>query len=348
MNVSLIGCPKAGKTTLFNILTGAHLSVRAYADGKHGANARACHLPDERLDRLHALSPEKRRVPVAFDLVDLAGLNLPEARKADGLVHVVRGFRDPDLPHVRPRIDPAADILYMEEELVIADLGLVAGRLEKLEKDLRKMRDPEGEKERDVLERLRPRLEAGRPARGLELPPADEKLIRSFALLTLKPLLAMVNLDDADAAGAAEASRFAPADGRPREILAFCGRIEAELLELGDEERREFAAAYGLPGPAATRFFARFLEAMGRIAFYTIGKDEVRAWAIPAGTPAQKAAGAIHSDIEKGFIRAEVIGWEALLRHGSLPRAREAGAIRLEGKEYLVRDGDVVYFRFTS
>ncbi len=348
MNVSLFGCPKAGKTTLFNILTGARLSVHAYEDGKHGANSRTCHLPDERLDRLHALSPEKRRVPVAFDLVDLAGLAYAEARKADGLVHVVRGFRDPDIPHARPQIDPAADIVYMEEELVLADLGLVDGRLEKLEKDLKKMRDPEGEKERDVLARLRPHLEAGRPARALELPAAEEKLIRSFALLTLKPLLAMINLDDADAAFAAEPSRFAPGDGRARPLLAFCGRIEAELLDLGEDERREFMAAYGLPGPAAVRFFDRLPDVMGRVTFYTSGKDEVRAWTVPAGTPAQKAAGAIHSDIEKGFIRAEVIAWEALLRHGSLPKAKEGGAIRLEGKDYIVRDGDVVYFRFTS
>ena len=348
MNVSLFGCPKAGKTTLFNILTGAHLSVHAYEDGKHGANSRTCHLPDERLDRLHALSPEKRRVPVAFDLVDLAGLATAEARKADGLVHVVRGFRDPDVPNARPRVDPAADIVYMEDELVLADLGLVAGRLEKLEKDLKKMRDPEGEKERDVLERLRPHLEAGRPGRDLELPPAEEKLIRSFALLTLKPLLVMINLDDTDAALAAEPSRFAPADGRARPVLAFCGRIEAELLELGEAERREFMAAYGLPGPASVRFFDRLPGAMGRVTFYTSGKDEVRAWTVPAGTPAQKAAGAIHSDIEKGFIRAEVIAWEALLRHGSLPKAKEAGAIRLEGKDYAVQDGDVIYFRFTS
>jgi GTP-binding protein YchF len=348
VNISLFGCPKAGKTTLFNILTGARLSVHAYEDGKHGANARTCHVPDERLDRLHALSPEKRRVPVAFDLADLAGLAYAEARKADGLVHVVRGFRDPDVPHARPRVDPAADIVYMEEELVIADLGLVTGRLEKLEKDLKKMRDPEGEKERDILERLHPHLEAGRPARDLEMPAADEKLVRSFALLTLRPLLAMVNLDDSDAAFAADPSRFAPGDGRLRPLLAFCGRIEAELLELGDDERREFMAAYGLSGPAAARFFDRILEVMGRVTFYTSGKDEVRAWAVPAGTPAQKAAGAIHSDIEKGFIRAEVITWEALLRHGSLPKAKEAGAIRLEGKDYLVRDGDVVYFRFAS
>lgn len=348
MNVSLFGCSKAGKTTLFNILTGAHVSVHAYEDGKHGANSRTCHVPDDRLDRLHALCPEKRRVPVAIDLVDLAGLALAEARKADGLVHVVRGFRDPDIPHPRPRIDPAADILYMEEELVIADLGQVVARLEKLDKDLKKMRDPEGEKERDVLERLRHRLEAGRPARELELAAADEKLVRSFALLTLKPLLAMVNLDDADAAAAVDPARFAPADGRARVLLAFCGRIESELRELGEDERREFAAAYGLPGPAADRFFARLLDAMGRITFYTSGKDEVRAWTVPAGTPAQKAAGAIHTDIEKGFIRAEVVPCETLLKHGSLARAKEAGAIRLEGKDYFVRDGDVVYFRFTS
>ena len=209
MNVTLFGYPKTGKTTLFNLLAGARVAVKAYDDGKREPNVRAVPLPDPRLDRIAAAYPDKRRVAASMDLTDLAGLSFGEVktslflghlRKADGLVHVVRAFADDDLPHARGRIDPAADIRSMEEELVLADLVLADSRLERLDKDLKKMKDPEGEKERELLLRLRPALESGRGLRGLPIAPAEEKLIRSFAFLSLKPLLHFVNIDEKDLA----------------------------------------------------------------------------------------------------------------------------------------------------
>lgn len=355
MNVTLFGYPKTGKTTLFNLLAGAHVEVRAYDDGKREPNVRTVPLPDPRLDRIAAAHPDKKKVAASMDLTDLVGISLGEVkaslflghlRKADGLVHVARGFADPDVPPARGRVDPVADIRGMEEELVLADLVLADGRLERLEKDLKKMQDPEGEKEREILLRLRPLLESGRGLRDLALAPAEEKLIRSFALLTLKPLLHFINIDEKDLAHIREPEALFPGLGAARRVMAFCGRIESDIAELEAGDRPAFMAEYGLAELSAPLFAAQAAAFLDRVSFITVGKDEVRAWTVKKGSTALEAAGAIHSDIAKGFIRAEVVPAEDLHRHGTLAHAKEAGAIRLEGKDYIVRDGDVVYFRF--
>jgi ribosome-binding ATPase len=368
VNVTLFGYPRTGKTTLFNLLAGAHAAVHAYDDGKREPNVRTVPLPDPRLDRIAAAYPDKKRIAAALDLTDLVGISfgdvktslfLGHLRKADGLVHVVRGFAGEDIPPARGRVDPAADIRSMEEELLLADLVLVDARLERLEKDLKKMKDPEGEKERDLLLRLRPALESGRSLRAVPMTVPEEKLIRSFAFLTLKPLLHFINIDETDLGAvrrpgdlvpnlAAPATGDTSPSGPERRVLAFCGRIETDLAELEEGERRVFMAEYGLAemsAPLFTRQAAAFLD---RISFFTVGKDEVRAWTVRRDAPAAEAAAAIHSDIARGFIRAEVVSAEELLRHGTLPQAKEAGAIRLEGKDYVVRDGDVIYFRFAA
>lgn len=391
MNITLFGYPKTGKTTLFNLLAGARAPVRAYDDGKREPNVRAVPLPDPRLDRIAAAYPDKKKVPASFDLTDLAGISFGEVktslflghlRKADGLVHVVRAFAGGDIPPARGRVDAAADVRGMEEELILADLLLAGARLERLEKDLGKMKDPEGEKERDLLQRLRPALEAGQGLRALALGPAEEKLVRSFAFLTLKPLLHFVNIDEKDLAHIRRpdvlfpglTGTFAPGTHPPvgevangdtgprpvgdtsqghmspsgRQVLAFCGRIEADLAELEPAERQGFMAEYGLAGMSAPLFAERAAAFLGRVSFFTVGKDEVRAWMVREGAPAAEAAAAIHTDIARGFIRAEVVPAAELLKHGTLQRAKEAGAIRLEGKDYVVRDGDVIYFRFAA
>ncbi|HYA49174.1 MAG TPA: DUF933 domain-containing protein [Burkholderiales bacterium] len=355
MNVTLFGYPKTGKTTLFNLLSGAHLEVRAYEDGKREPNVRTCRVPDGRLDRIAALYPEKKKVPAALDLTDLVGISYGEVKdslflanlhKADGLVHVVRAFRDERIPHAKSRIDPVEDIRIMEEELVLADLVAADGRLERLDRDLKKMKDPEGEKEKEVLERLRPFLDSGRGLRDVPLPPAEEKLIRSFAFLSLKPLLHVINLDEADVRFLGSPGDLYPVERADRRTMAFCGRIESEISECDEAEQAEFMAGYGLREPSAARFYSRVVPFLDRISFYTVGKDEVRAWTVRRGSPALKAAGAIHSDIERGLIRAEVIASDDLLKLGSLQLAKDSGVIRLEGKEYIVQDGDVIYFRF--
>jgi GTP-binding protein YchF len=357
VNVTLFGYPQTGKTTLFNLLSGARIEIKTYEDGKREPNVRTCPVPDGRLDRLAALYPDKKKIPASLDLTDLIGISFGEVktslflshlRKADGLVHVVRAFRDERIVPPRGRVDAAEDIRFMEEELVLADLLAVDARLEKLEKDLKKMKDPEGEKERELLAKLRPGLESGRGLRDLDLPPADEKLIRSFAFLSLKPLLHFVNLDEKDAAFLTHPADLVPTARKGLRLMAFCGRIEHEIAECAAEERALFMAEYGLCEPSAARFYAQALSFLDLVSFFTIGKDEVRAWTVRTGATAQKAAGAIHSDIEKGFVRAEVVGAEELFRAGSMSHAKEAGAVRLEGKEYVVHDGDVIYFRFAQ
>jgi GTP-binding protein YchF len=355
VNITLFGYPKTGKTTLFNLLAGAHIEVKAYEDGKREPNVRACHVPDARLERIAALYPEKKKIPASFDLTDLVGISFGEVktslflstlRKADGLVHVVRAFRDDEIPHPKGRIDPSEDIRFMEEELVLADLVAADGRLERLEKDLKKMKDPEGEKEKELLERLRPALESGQGLRSAALPTAEEKLIRSFAFLSLKPLLHFINLDEQDTGFLAAPGGLFPVEQAGRRVMAFCGKIENEIAELDEAEKESFMAGYGLREPSAARFYAQAVSWLDRISFFTIGKDEVRAWTVKKGSSALKAAGAIHTDIERGFIRAEVISSDDLLKFGSLQHAKDAGAIRLEGRDYLVQDGDVIYFRF--
>jgi GTP-binding protein YchF len=373
VNVTLFGYPRTGKTTLFNLLAGAHAAVHAYDDGRREPNVRTVPLPDPRLDRIAAAYPDKKKVAAALDLTDLVGISfgdvktslfLGHLRKADGLVHVVRGFAGEDIPPARGRVDPAADMRSMEEELLLADLVLVDARLERLEKDLKKMKDPEGEKERDLLLRLRPVLESGRSLRAVPMTAPEEKLIRSFAFLTLKPLLHFINIDETDLGAVRRPGDIVPGLSTPvagdtdpgdvspsetgRRIMAFCGRIETDLAELDEAERRVFMAEYGLAEMSAPLFARQAAAFLDRISFFTVGKDEVRSWTVRRDALAAEAAAAIHSDIARGFIRAEVVSAEDLLRHGTLPQAKEAGAIRLEGKDYAVRDGDVIYFRFAA
>jgi hypothetical protein len=347
VNIVLFGYPGTGKTTLFRLLTGGEAGARG--DGRKEPNVRARALPDERLDEVAGLYPEKRKVAAVAEFTDLAGASFGEIkdgvffdrlRKADGLVHVVRGFREASLPHPKGRISPADDIRFMEEELILTDLAAAQARLERLEKDLKKMKNPETEKERDLLVRLAAFLGEGRSVHAFPFPPGEEKLVRSFAFLSLKPLLHMINVDEKDIAGAG-----GPEGGN---VLTFCGSIECEIQELAEEEKESFRSGYGLGEPGAAKFFRELPEFLGTLTFYTVGKDEVRAWPLRKGASALAAAGSIHSDIEKGFIRAEVIAWDELVRRGSLQKARDAGAIRLEGKDYVVRDGDVVYFRFAQ
>jgi hypothetical protein len=357
MNLTLFGYPKTGKTTFFNLLTGAKIEVKAYEDGKKEANQRTCFIPDSRLDRIASLYPEKKKITATFELVDLAGVSYGEVknstylsalRKADALIHVVRGFQDPQISHPKGKISPRDDIPFMEEELILTDLISVTARLEKLEKDLKKAKDPEGEKEKELLSLFRSSLEEGKPIRELPFSPTEEKLIRSFAFLSQKPLLHIVNVDETDISLIENPEKIYPAEKPGTAVMAFCGKIEAEISELGDEEKDIFLKEYGLKELSAGRFFRTIPSLLQIISFMTIGKNEVRAWTVPLRSRAGQAAGAIHSDIEKGFIRAEVIHWDKLLECGSLQAAKDKGAIRLEGKDYPVEDGDVIYFRFAS
>lgn len=357
MNFTLFGYPKSGKTTLFNLLTGAKAETSAFDSGKKEPNCRTCPVPDERLDKIHSLYPEKKKIPASIDYIDLAGISygeikneayLSHLRKADGLTHVIRAFEDDRIPPPKGKIDPKEDILSMEDELILADLLSVESRVEKLEKELKRTKNPDGEKERALLEHVRTHLEKGIGLREMELSGTDDKLIRSFAFLSQKPLLHMINLDEKDVASVETPENFFSAPNKGTAVLAFCGKIEAEIQELEEEEMGIFLNEYGLEQLSSPKFLKSSYDLLGAITFFTIGKQETRAWTVKKNTTAAAAAGTIHTDMEKGFIRAEVISWSDLLGFPSLQAAKEKGSIRLEGKEYIVQDGDVIYFRFST
>ncbi|TET25566.1 MAG: redox-regulated ATPase YchF [Candidatus Aminicenantes bacterium] len=357
MNFTLFGFPKSGKTTLFNLLTGAKIEVKAFESEKKEPNLRTCPVPDERLEKLWSLYQEKKKIPTAVDYTDLAGISYGEIkneaylnnlRKADGLTHVVRGFLDAQIPHFKEKISPKDDILSIEEELILADLVSIESRLEKLEKELKRSKNPEGEQEKELLEKLNSLFEEGRAIRELSLSSSEEKLIRSFAFLSQKPLLHMINVDEKDIPLIEDPERIYPTKKKGSIVLAFCGKIEMEILELEEEEKDVFLKEYSLQQLSSPKFLKASYSLLNVITFFTIGKEEVKAWTIKKNTTALNAAGRIHTDIERGFIRAEVISWGELLKYGSLHTAKENAAVRLEGKDYIVQDGDVIYFRFAK
>jgi GTP-binding protein YchF len=357
MNFTLFGYPKSGKTTLFNLLTGAKEDTSAYESGKREPHLRTCSVPDERLDQIWRLHPDKKKCPASIDYIDLAGISYGEVkdetylsylRKADGLTHIVRAFFDERIPVPGGKIAPEDDILSMEEELILADLVSTESRLEKLDKELKRAKNPEGDREKDLLERIRHQLENGEGIRELKLSDSEDKLIRSFAFLSQKPLLHMVNLDEQEISSIENPERFYTAPKKGTAVLAFCGKIESEILELEDEEKEVFLEEYGLKKLSAAKFLTASYDLLDVITFFTIGKHEVKAWTVKKDESASKAAGVIHTDMEKGFIRAEVLPWSQLLEYGSLQAAKEKGTVRLEGKDYIVQDGDIIYFRFSS
>jgi len=357
MNFTIFGYPKTGKTTLFNLLTGAKIEVKSYDQGKKEPNLRTCPVPDKRLGELSQLYPEKEKIPAQIDYIDLAGASYGEIknesyldylRKAEGLTHVVRSFKNIQVPHHGEKIDTLADIKSIEEEIILADLISVENRLEKLEQELKRTKSQEGEKEKGILGAIKQNLEKGVPVRHLNLKSDEEKLIRNFAFLSQKPLIHMINLDENEISLIETPEKIYSPDKKNTSVMAFCGKIESEIIELEGEDRNAFMREYGLKELSISRFLRASYELMDVITFYTVGKEEVKSWTLKKNSTALFAAGKIHSDIEKGFIRAEVISWDKLLDHGSFQEARKSGDIRLEGKEYQVQNGDVIYFRFSK
>lgn len=357
MQTGIIGLPRSGKTSLFRILTRAHLDARAEHVPVHVGMAT---VPDERLDRLAALFKPRKVTHAQVEYVDVGGLvqdrardaaYLAELRQADALAHVVRAFENPAVPHPAGSIHPRRDIENVELELMLHDLEQVTRRLERLEKDLKKMRDPALEHEHALLLRCRAELEAERPLRGMERTADDEKRLRGFNFLSARPMLAVLNLGDDEApeiSRAAEKYGLADFAARPATaVIGVCGRIEAELAELDDAAAAELLGAYGLAEPGRDRVLRATYELLGLISFFTVGETECRAWAARRGTTAAKAAGIIHTDLERGFIRAEVVPWNELL-DGGWAGARERGKVKLEGKDYVVHDGEIVHIRHSG
>ncbi|HET7220327.1 MAG TPA: redox-regulated ATPase YchF [Vicinamibacterales bacterium] len=361
LRAGLFGFPSAGKTALFQLLTSAREAPRA--GGKTEANVGVSRVPDGRLDRLTALFNPRKHVPATVEFADVAGasaaqsgaqalLDLAPFRNADALLHVVRMFRDPSVPHPAGSVDPARDVRTMEDELILADLGVVEKRLERLERDLKKGNNPDLRKEQEILVRCRTALEAGQPLRALGLAGDDAKRLRGFQFLSAKPLLLVLNLDEADLPQADHAVRLAGLEsfmsGAATRAVPICAKIELEIAQLEAADAAAFLADLGLHESGLDRVIRASYDLLGYISFFTVGEDECRAWSIPRNTTAVLAAGEIHSDISRGFIRAEVVGYEQLIARGSLAACREHGELRLEGKEYVVQDGDVINFRHAT
>ena len=361
LRAGLFGFPAAGKTALFQLLTSAREAPRA--GGKAEANVGVSRVPDERLDRLTALFNPRKHVPATVEFADVAGaaaaqsgaqalLDLAPFRNADALLHVVRMFRDPSVPHPAGSVDPTRDVRTMEDELILADLGVVEKRLERLERDLKKGSNPELRKEQEILARCKTALEAGQPLRALGLGGDDAKRLRGFQFLSSKPLLLVLNLDEADLPQADHAVRLAGVEsfmaGAATRAVPICAKIELEIAQLDAADAAAFMSDLGLHESGLDRVIRASYDLLGYISFFTVGEDECRAWSIPRHTSAVLAAGEIHSDISRGFIRAEVVAYDRLLARGSLAACREHGELRLEGKEYVVQDGDVINFRHAT
>jgi len=363
LRAGLIGFPSSGKTALFQLLTSAREAPRP--QGRQEANVGVSRVPDERLDKLTALFNPKKHVPATVEFADMGGgassggkgstaalLDVAAFRNADALLHVVRMFRDPSVPHAAGSIDPKRDVRTMEDELLLADLGVVERRLERLERDLKKGGGADLKKEQDILQRCREALEHGNPLRDLDLPAEDMRRLRGFQFLSAKPLLIVLNLDEADLSQADRAVDLAGirefVKGAHTRAVPICARIELEIAQLDPADAAAFMADLGLRESGLDRVIRASYDLLGYISFFTVGEDENRAWSIPRGTNAQNAAGEIHTDIQRGFIRAEVCRYEDLLKRGSIAGCRDNAELRLEGKEYIVSDGDVINFRHAT
>jgi len=362
LRAGLIGFPASGKTALFQLLTSVREAPRPSA--KQDANVGVSRVPDERLDRLTALFRPRKHVPATVEFADMGGtgaarpgaaalLDVAAFRNADALLHVVRMFRDPSVPHAAGSVDAARDVRTMEDELVLADLGVVERRLERLERDLKKAgNNTELKKELELLQRCKTTLEEGRALRSLELSGDQLKMLRGFQFLSAKPLLIVLNLDEADLPQAARAVELAGLQdfvgGARTRAVPICARIELEISQLDAADAQTFMADLGLSESGLDRVIRASYDLLGYISFFTVGEDENRAWSIPRGTNAQTAAGEIHTDIQRGFIRAEVVRYDHLLARGSIAACRDHGELRLEGKDYIVVDGDVINFRHAT
>lgn len=361
LRAALIGFPSSGKTTLFQLMTSAKEAPRAKGDVHIGISK----VPDLRLDVLTAMYSPRKRVPATVEFTDViapahagaqALVDVAGYKNADALVHVVRAFRDPAVPHPSGTIDPARDAQAMEDELILADLAVAERRLERLDKDVKKIHTAELKQERDLVQRCRAALEHGRPLRALELAGDDLKRLRGFQFLSAKPLLLVINLEEADVALAGASIEKAAAHTGLTEFLAraatravaLCATIELEISQLEAGEAAAFLADLGLADSGLDRVIRATYDLLGYISFFTVGEDECRAWSIARDTIAQAAAGEIHTDILRGFIRAEVVPYDALVARGSMAACREHGEVRLEGKEYVVQDGDIINFRFAT
>jgi GTP-binding protein YchF len=357
MKICIVGLPQSGKSSLFSALTGASTD----AAGAKGADPVAVvRVPDPRLEKLSAIFEPRKKTAAAIEFLELQGLSaeakaasfseqfLGKLRTADALLAVARSFRDAAVAHPLRSVDPRRDLATIEAEFLLSDLAIVENRTDRLRKQVAAKKSDRDVRELAALEKCRAALESERPLRGLELSDDEEALLRGFRFLTRKPLIAAINLDEEEIRREAEVlSPFADWLAGPRTAaVGLSARLESEIRQLADGDARQFRADFGIEGTALDRLIATAYRMMGLISFFTVGSDEVKAWTVSDGTVATRAAGVIHSDIERGFIRAEVVSYEHFVARGDIAACRTDGTLRLEGKTYPVRDGDIINFRF--
>ena len=350
MKVGIIGFARSGKTTIFNALTGSHAAVGAF--GSREANVAVIKVPDERVDQLSLIHKPKKITYAEFQFVDVAPNESGDSDKAldnaaltvlknvDALVHVVRTFKNEDVMHPLKSVDPVRDCQTLEDELQLLDLIIVEKRVERLEKEHKL------NQEHEVLMKCKAHLEEGKPLRTLALSVQEAREVAGFGFLSQKPILLLGNYGDESVGSEDPSGLTACAAERGFTLIEFCGALEMEVSELAPEERASFRADLGLGEESRVLFIQTAYDMLGLMSFLTAGEPEVRAWTIRKGTRAVDAAGVIHSDIQRGFIRAEIVNYADFMKAGSMAKAKEQGTVRLEGKEYIMQDGDIVLFRF--
>ena len=359
-NCGIVGLPNVGKSTLFNALTTASAGVANYPFCTIEPNVGVVEVPDGRLRRLAEIFQSKKVTPTTVEFVDIAGLVkgasqgeglgnkfLSHIREVDALVHIVRCFEDPDVIHIPGAVDPVRDIEIIETELILADLETVERRIRGVEKRV-KSKDPKSEVESVFLRRIEARLAKGEAIRGGAYSPEEQAWLREWHLLTDKPVLYAANVAESDLVRESDFVRQVReiAQRESSRMIVLSGKVEAELVDLSEEERLAYLKELGLSESGLDRLIYAGYSLLGLITFFTAGEQESRAWTVPKATRAAQAAGKIHSDMEKGFIRAEAFSYQDLADNPNPAAIRERGLLRVEGRDYIVQDGDVLYFRF--
>ena len=362
LTAGIVGLPNVGKSTLFNAITNQKILAENYPFATIEPNVGVVTVPDERMDKLKEMYNPDRFIPTAYEFTDIAGLVkgaskgeglgnkfLSHIRETDAIVEVVRCFDDGKIIHVEGNIDPIRDIETINLELAIADLDIINNRLERVSKKARTTKDKNDLLEVETLEKCKELLQQNIPLRQLELTEEEQKSIKSYSFLTQKPIIYLANIPESELDS--EDNKYVKivkeyASKENAKVISLCAKVEEELSELDDDDKQEMLEGLGLDGSGLDKLIKATYDILGLATYFTVGKDEVRAWTFKKGMNAKQCAGIIHTDFEKGFIRAEVISYEDLIECGSELKVKEAGKARLEGKDYLMQDGDICHFRF--